>query len=58
MQGRSQPLFSHLSPICKSPLGNGGGGGSEISGYGIKRSNVLDHYTGLDMIFFKLNSKV
>ena len=26
MQGRSQPLFSHLSPICKSPLGNGGGG--------------------------------
>ena len=29
MQGRSQPLFSHLSPICKSPLGNGGGGGVE-----------------------------
>ena len=28
-----------------------GGGGSEISGYGIKRANVLDHYTGLDMIF-------
>ena len=50
MQGRGQPFFSHLSPICKSPLGNGGGGGSEISGYGIKRSNVLDHYTGLDMI--------
>ena len=30
MQGRGQPFFSHLSPICKSPLGNGGGGGSEI----------------------------
>ena len=52
MQGRSRPLFSHLSPICKSPLGNGGREGPKFLAMALRDLMCLITILGWTWFFF------
>ena len=52
MQGRSRPLFSHLSPICKSPFGNGGGEGPKFLAMASRDLMCLITILGWTWFFF------